>query len=354
MCQNSSQLLGRDFMINKNTFLRVFVLLMYLFFSNAYALSEEKLLFSIDLIRHGDRTPASEIPNSPYHWQGGLGQLTEKGITDEIKLGKKLREKYVNHFHLLPDNYKPGSIYVRSTSIRRTIISAKSLLLGLYPPSKRVFQDKKITIETLPVGEDDLLLVKPSRNIFALAKVFFVSHQNWKIKTVNIKSKLKYWSAQTGIKLDDFQQLDLLADNLYIRQLNHIPLPKGISSDDANEIIALSEWAQINYFKLKEVSYPTGHEFIKTASNYFDRSIQNNSQLKYVLYSAHDSSIMSVMTTLGIPLNEIPKYAASLNFSLFQRENKYYVRVIYNDKLVKIPQCEKDYCTLSQFKGFGM
>ncbi|HCJ1124946.1 TPA: histidine-type phosphatase [Legionella pneumophila] len=335
-------------MIKKNTLL--YVLLIYLSFPNAYALSEDKLLFSIDLIRHGDRTPASEIPKAPYQWQKDLGELTEKGINQEIQLGKKLREKYVNRFHLLPENYKLGSLYARSTNIKRTITSANSLLLGLYPPNKRDVMNQKITIETIPVDKDNLLIVKPSKNIFALAKVFFVSHQTWKIKTVNIKNKLKYWSTQTGIKLNNFQQLDLLADNLYIRKLHHIPLPRGISSDDASEIIALSEGAQINYFKLKEISYPTGHEFIKTANNYFDQAIQSNSQLKYVLYSAHDSSIMSVMTTLGTPLNEIPRYASLLNFSLFQRENNYYVRVSYNDKLVKIPLCGKEYCTLSQFK----
>ncbi|HFL2713446.1 TPA: histidine phosphatase family protein [Legionella pneumophila] len=332
----------------KNTLL--YVLLVHLFFPNAYALSEEKLLFSIDLIRHGDRTPTSEIPKAPYHWQEGLGELTEKGINQEIQLGKKLREKYVTRFHLLPENYKLGSLYTRSTNIKRTTTSANLLLLGLYPPNKRDDLNQEITIDTISIDKDNLLIVKPSKNIFALAKVFFVSHQTWKIKTVNIKNKLKYWSAQTGIKLINFQQLDRLADNLYIRKLHQIPLPRGISSDDASEIIALSEWAQINYFKLTEISYPTGHEFIKTASNYFDQSIHSNSQLKYVLYSAHDSSIMSVMTTLGTPLNEIPHYASSLNFSLFQRGIDYYVRVSYNDKIVKIPRCGKDYCTLSQFK----
>ncbi len=336
----------------KNRILKT--LLIYLAFSNAYAIPEEKLLFSIDLIRHGDRTPTSEIPNAPHHWQEGLGELTEKGINQEIQLGKKLREKYVTRAHLLPENYKPGSIYVRSTNIKRATSSANSLLLGLYPPNKRDSLNQKITIETVPIDKDNLLLVKPSKNIFALTKVFFVSHQSWKIKTVNIKSKLKYWSAQTGIKLNNFQQLDSLADNLYIRNLHHIPLPKGISSNDASEIIALSEWAQINYFKLKEITYPTGRVFIKTASKYFDQSIQNNSPLKYVLYSAHDSSIMSVMTTLGAPLNEIPHYASSLNVSLFKRKSNYYVRISYNNKLVKSPQCEENYCTLSQFKKFGL
>ncbi|STX52358.1 major acid phosphatase Map (histidine-acid phosphatase) [Legionella busanensis] len=326
------------------------ILLIYLTLPCTYAFSEEKILFSIDLIRHGDRTPITEIPNYPHQWQEGLGELTKTGINQEIQLGKKLRQKYVDQLHLLPDQYNPASIYIRSTHIKRAIMSADSCLFGLYPSNKRTLLNQKITPEIIPASQDNLLMVKPSKNIFSLGKLFYITQKSWILKTYKIKDKLTNWSKQTGIKLNNFKQLASLGDNLYIRQLHHIPLPPGINNTDAKEIISLSKWALINYFKLKEVTYPTGHEFIKTANNYFYQTIQTKSPLKYVLYSAHDSSIMSVMTTLGVPLNDIPPYAANLNFSLFQNKDKYYVRVSYNDKLVSVPGCENDYCTLAQFK----
>ena len=134
--------------------------------SNVFA--KEKLIFAIDLIRHGDRTPEYEIPGSPYSWKEGLGQLTAKGISQETQLGKELRKKYVNQYYLLPKSYNPETIYVRSTDYNRTQMSANSLLLGLYPIKMRASFSQKIPIHVVSNDDDNLLVVKPSRNIFSL------------------------------------------------------------------------------------------------------------------------------------------------------------------------------------------
>ena len=115
-----------------------------------------------------------------------------------------------------------------------------------------------------------------------------------KEKTINLQDKLKYWSKQTGLPLNNFQQLDPLADNLFIRKLKHVSLPKGINSNDADEIISLREFSTINNYKLKEFAYPMGRVFLKTVANYLDLVAQRKTSLKYVLLSGHDSSIMSV------------------------------------------------------------
>lgn len=126
-------------------------------------------------------------------------------------------------------------------------------------------------------------------------------------------------------------------------------MPKGISDADANEIILLGKWAVVNYFKLRQVSYPMGHSFLNTVNNYFLQAVQKKSPLKYVLLSGHDSSIMSVMATLGVPLENMPPYASHLDFALFKNDKKYYMRVSYNDKPVTIPACGGTVCSLPQF-----
>ena len=55
------------------------------------------------------------------------------------------------------------------------------------------------------------------------------------------------------------------------------------------------------------------------------------------------------MSTLNVPLEKMPGYASRVNFSLFENDNKYYVKVSYNNKPVNIPVCGGDICTLSQF-----
>jgi hypothetical protein len=327
------------------------IFLIISFISNS-AFAAEELLFSMDLIRHGDRTPIYQIPKSHLNWKEGLGELTTKGIHQEIQLGEKLRRIYINQDHLLPKTYNPNSMYVRSTDATRAIKSANSLLLGLYPLNTRV-KNQEIPVHIVPKNKDNLLIIKPSNNIFLIINRYYVNSNFWKEKTINLKYKLKYWSEVTGLPLNNFQQLGQLADNLYVRRINNIPLPKGISNKDADEIISLSESAIINEFKLKSVTNPMGREFLKTVSNYFKQVTQHTTPIKYVLFSGHDSTIMSVMNTLGNPLDQIPEYASRLNFSFINNENRYYVKVNYNDQPVFIPVCKSNTCTLEQFDRLG-
>lgn len=314
--------------------------------SNVFA--DEKLVFSVDLIRHGDRNPIYHIPKSYLNWKGGLGALTTKGIKQEVQLGKKLRRTYIYQYHLLPKIYDSNCIYVRSTDTARTIKSANSLLLGLYPLNTRG-KTQKILVHVFPKNEDNLLITKLSKNIFSMINLYFEDRKFWKEKTINLQYKLKYWAEITGLPLNNFQQLDQLADNLYVRRSNHIPFPKGINNKDVDKIISLSEIGTINEFKLKSVTHPMGQEFLKTVSNYMKQVTQHTTSIKYVLLLGHDSSIMSVMNTLGAPLERNPGYASRLNFSLIKNENRYYIKVYYNDKPVFIPACKINICTLTQF-----
>ena len=125
------------------------ILLCLLFTTGAFA--NEQLIFVIDLIRHGDRTPIHEIPKAAYHWKQGLGELTPEGVQRELQLGTMLRKKYIEQYHLLPPQYAVGTLYVRSTDVRRTIASARSVLLGLYPLENRPYSSiiGKNTLSTI-------------------------------------------------------------------------------------------------------------------------------------------------------------------------------------------------------------
>lgn len=67
---------------------KVFLYLFFgIFVSNAFA--EGKLIFAIDIVRHGDRTPLIISPEMEKIWPQGVGQLTPTGMKEEYELGKK-------------------------------------------------------------------------------------------------------------------------------------------------------------------------------------------------------------------------------------------------------------------------
>jgi hypothetical protein len=240
-------------------------------------------------------------------------------------------------------------VYVRSTDVNRTIQSANYFLLGLYPLTTRN-SNQQIPIHIVPTNQDHLLVVKPKDNVFSLTKLYIKNRSLWIKKTISHQNKLQYWSNETGFSLTNFKNLGLLADNLYIRKLNHLPLPKGISDVDATQIISLGEFGMINRFKAKEFTEPMGQEFIKTILTNMKLAIEHKTSLKYILLSGHDSSIMAVMNTLQTPLEKIPHYASNLNFSLIKNNNQYYIKVNYNQKPVYIPACAGYVCTLTQLE----
>ena len=67
-------------------------------------------------------------------WDKLPGELTETGKRMLYLLGVKSRKRYIEQFNLLSKNYNPQEIYIRSTDVNRTIESVESYLQGLYPP----------------------------------------------------------------------------------------------------------------------------------------------------------------------------------------------------------------------------
>ena len=331
------------------------ILFCFLFSLSTYA--AEKLIFAVDIIRHGDRTPISEIPASPHVWKEGLGELTAEGMRQEFQLGTQFRKRYVEQEHLLPAQYSAELMYVRSTDFNRTLMSAESLLYGLYPLGTgprmgvqpalpQAFQP--IPINTLPKIDDHLLLNKGRKTPLAL--YYYVKlKQQWNAKIAPLKSKIIDWNKATGMNLEDPKQMDELGDILYIRQLHHVSLPAGISSDDAKQIIALGYLSWITVFHYPALTTPVGSAILKEINANFKHASQHLSPLKYILFSAHDGTLASLMTALGDPLNTRIPYASHINFALYEDNGNYKVKVSYNDRPVSVPACGGSVCTLEQF-----
>lgn len=132
------------------------------------AFSEGKLIFAIDIIRHGDRTPLIDSPEMKKIWPQGLGQLTPTGMQQAYSLGNRIREMYVNQYHLLPEHYDTNTMTVRASDMDRTLMTAQSILFGLYPLGTGPMLNhtakalpgalQPIPIHTVPREQDSLLV----------------------------------------------------------------------------------------------------------------------------------------------------------------------------------------------------
>ena len=99
--------------------------------------STEQLVFVQLLHRHGDRTPIHTYPPSQLWDDYPLppGSLTSIGWAQHNAVGNALQQRYmVNEPLLSPYQYEPHSLVVRSTEVERCIQSVTALLTALYPP----------------------------------------------------------------------------------------------------------------------------------------------------------------------------------------------------------------------------
>lgn len=330
----------------------------------AFGFAAEKPVLAVDVIRHGDRMPISDLPGSTYQWPYLPGQLTPKGMRQEYELGVKMREDYVNRYQLLPASYTAGTLFVRSSDIDRTLMSAQSALMGLYPHGSGPALDGKpalpdaaqpIPVHTVAVHEETLLYPDgPLYKFDELRIKYAASTPEWQKKNAEASPNYERWGAATGFTLKELYDVKPLADILFIRQLYNVPPPAGLSAADVQTIIEAGQWAFAAAFRPVEIGRGTGLALLEQVANYMRDAAAGKTGLKYVLYSAHDSTILAEMSALGAPLAKAPPYSSRLNFVLADAgDGKFIVKVACNGEPVAVKGCAPDFCTLDQFAALA-
>ncbi|HBB7078151.1 histidine phosphatase family protein [Legionella pneumophila serogroup 1] len=323
-------------------------------------LAQDKLIFAVDIIRHGDRTPIVALPTVNYQWQEGLGQLTAEGMQQEYKMGVAFRKKYIEESHLLPEHYEYGTIYVRSTDYARTLMSAQSLLMGLYPPGTgpsipagtsalpHAFQP--VPVFSAPSNYDEVIIQQVDRQERKkLMEQYVFSTREWQQKNNELKEKYPLWSRLTGININTLEDLETVGHTLYVHQIHNAPMPEGLASNDIETIINSAEWAFMAQEKPQQIANVYSSKLMTNIADYLNSGSMKKSKLKYVLLSAHDTTIASVLSFLGAPLEKSPPYASNVNFSLYDNGANYYtVKITYNGNPVLIPACGGSVCELQQ------
>mgnify|MGYP000379002749 CR=1 FL=1 len=343
-------------------FLRVLGIISSLVFIISYPANaaHEKLIFALDLIRHGDRTPFDELPNAPHTWKEGKGQLTALGMQQEYQLGLRLNQRYKLDNQLLPVNYQVNTVYIRSTDVDRTLMSAQSVLMGLYPlgtgPSlpdsnpalPSYFQP--IPIHTIPAAQDTAFVIDTrSSDIAAVINKYVYSRADWQEKAAELEPQYLRWSQLTGVPIENMLDVISVADTLNTYVIHNIPLPAGLSKEEASTIIENGNWIFATLFKSEQVGDVAGKAALTEIMKYIQQAVQHKTKTKFVLLSTHDVTILAVMSALHIPLDTAPPYASDLNFSVYQSESEdYVVKITYNNKPVNVPGCMENRCSLTQ------
>jgi len=362
------------------------ILLVIIILTEVRALNYTLKLVQI-IMRHGARTPYGEIPNHAAYWNCTLtglevpdqtsqpdinidriyrknyipdmevlpgncneGELTQSGFNDQFDLGQKLREHYIDDLEFLSPTLNTSEIYVRSTDIPRTFKSAEANLLGLYPAETRNGSAQIIDIFTV---EQSLEYLSPGNHCPVL------------VEMCNAVQNTTEWQLQLA-SMDPLQQKLAMIWNTTVEQLpwwiglygilesregNGIAFPPGITPEIYEQITNFSVWEVAALYQSKEICKLGIGKLVIDVYNRMKANMEGPSSPKWILYSAHDTTVALVLNAFSVfDGTGWPMYASNVIFELLQDENgDYYVQMLYNGEPVLIPGCDGVICDFDIF-----
>jgi len=300
-------------------------------------------------------------------WNGNCqpGQLTLEGGQMCTRLGAGLRSIYVDKFHLLPQTLTGSDlklIELRTTDIQRTHESLASVIEGLYPADKR--PGVYIPVHKHPAQNSVLYAnVYQCPRIQQLMQLNIVNNKEWRERYLKLKPVLdtinQITDAVNVSVFNDGYSSGAWPDVFHARGCHNLPLPCSkdgktcVTSDMADKIFDFGAWAYCRIYDGDEINRLTAGPMLVDISNHFSVRITGKGP-RYVHYSAHDSTLAMTLSALKIGCGFIP-YASSMRFELWQTQSgyspKYGVQIVFNNKVIRPPECSADMCTLEEFQN---
>lgn len=370
-----------------------------------------KLLFVAELCRHGDRTPLGEAPTDVLpvsRWPEGIGQLTTIGQRAHYDLGQRLRKRYVVDLAFLPGSYSRDALYVRSTDIDRTLMSATSQLMGLYPAdnasSTYDVREKfghpprhasaaglpngvqPIPVHTVSTAHDPMLL--PGANCARHAQLASekLASDEFSNKVRDSRAFLDQLAALAGMPKDNepftMHQAARVWDTWFCCMSHDVPLPPGVTPDIVNKAGDLANWlldlsnrgqevrrlrAGLTLNAVREYMLQTAAAAVRASTDSTGDGTDSNiiKAKKFVLFSAHDTTVAATLAAMGVFDGKYPPYNSTLIWELWQNTSSpsssdaqqhatrpsiiTFVRVLYNDVPLTLPGCDSPDCEFGTY-----
>ncbi|VDM07194.1 unnamed protein product [Wuchereria bancrofti] len=358
----------------------------------ATTVTTDELIFIQIVWRHGDRAPIFTYPTDTHQeeaWPYGWGELTQLGMMQQFALGRLIRQRYIEEdYNFLSQNYKPKELYIRSTDVNRTLISAMANLAGMYPTgiSGKDYPECKqwpshwtpIPIHTIDNEEDFV------GNVFSrcpradqLTAIIRCSKHYRDVADEN-KEFFDYVSKKSGMKVN-LANVHTINDIHYAETMHNLSQPSWITDDVSKKLRNLSMITNEFIYGISEPYLPEliklrGGSLLKLFLENINQKKECLSdpenpscswilQRKYFALSAHDTTVAALLATLAdekILEEGLPQYTASIAVELWNKTDVgFAVKVLFHEafhhqysaitRFTKGCPSDSDFCPLNLF-----
>ncbi|XP_025738000.1 prostatic acid phosphatase isoform X2 [Callorhinus ursinus] len=327
------------------------------------AVAKELKLVTL-VFRHGDRSPIETFPNDPIKessWPQGFGQLTQLGMEQHYELGQYIRKRYRK---FLNESYKHEQVYIQSTDVDRTLMSAMTNLAGLFPPEGISVWNPSLPWQPIPVHtlslSEDRLLYLPFRDCprFKELKEETLKSTEFQERLHPYKDFIETLPTFTGYHTQDlFGMWTKVYDPLFCESVHNFTLPSWATEDTMTKLKELSELCILSIYgihKQKEKSRLQGGILVSEILNHMKSATQPSNHRKLVMYSAHDTTVSGLQMALDVYNGILPPYASCHIMELYLEKGEYFVEMYYRNETqhepypLTLPGCTSS-CPLTEF-----
>jgi len=289
------------------------------------------------------------------------GQLNMRGLQQQETNGQMLRRAYVNRVPFLPTKYSADAasqFYIYSDDIPRTVMSAEALFWGLYPPNSASNVADIVNIYTRDLARDIEFANPDVCPRVAQLEAEAYNSSNIKLYFQQIVMPLvQQLAGILGVNVSDLgkSQISELHDCTMAHVCHDAPLPPGYTLS----LVAQLEKVKV-FVETYLNSYPTAAQasrlrigfLVGEILDWLKSAVDGKQNPKFVLYSAHDTTIMPLLTAYGLnsAVAEWAAYASTIIFELYEVQGQgHAIRMIYDQQEQILPQCGDVLCPWTTF-----
>ncbi|OAF70350.1 hypothetical protein A3Q56_01878 [Intoshia linei] len=329
-------------------------------------ISSEKyqIINAVAFSRHGNRSAIYFMDGDAALWPEGPGQLLKSGKIAAYQLGVFYHTRYVLKNALISEKYMHDEVYIRSTDVDRTLMTAYCVEAGLFFPSADEMWNSQIKWQPIPthtkiMSNDHLLLTSSCPKL--------VHHFNEIKKSIYLKYDIEYkdlfeYVSKKLNKTFTMATIWKIGDNMLCKIQNNFDTPEWSkkpykeSKTYADYLLYLHEISfNIKYGDKELVKFGGGYPIFEVIDQ-FEEFVNNENKIKFIYNSAHDTTLTIIMNALKIYDGTAPSYASSLIFELLKDEsNQLFVSVLYKNTDTNVVEFKKiegcsTYCPFEKFK----
>jgi len=293
------------------------------------------------------------------------GELTSRGVLQEIANGRLLRQRYTTETSLLPPEATAALplMYLRVDDVPRVVLSAEALLLGLYPANSSAAgcDTPPWPLALMDIGLENLFPNPTLCPILNTLQAAWANSSAQKAHVARVSAPLdKQVSALLKVP-PQYVTPNAVGDCFIANACNDKRFPAGVTQTIYDAVVRDYTYT---YGAMMNWTSPRGALWAQLAVgslladvlDELDAALSGQTPTRLALFAGHDTTIAPLLRAFGMWDHVWPPYGSMLRLEVLQSTGgALSVRWLYqlDERELVMPACGQSPCPYQRFRAIA-